>query len=747
MPSHPRSPRLFAFLSGVLLAVLGSSCQEKPAPPTPSPAAPPAADTRPTLKDKAGVAAISKRCQECHQEAYKKWQHSHHGLANRLAPTPSDQAPFSDQALTTPTKKWKFFQTDNQLTVSSNDQSYKPEMAIGIDPLIQYLIGDQNGRWQTTSAAWDPKKDEWFDVLSGDERTEADWGHWTNRGMTWNVQCAWCHMTDYKKNYDPETDHYNSTWQEMAIGCTQCHGDLAAKPDPEHGCLIDLATQRSIPPERTAENCASCHSRRAEFDNNFHHGANYADHFGLTLPTRPGLYFPDGQVLGEDYVWGSFRLSKMNHKGISCRDCHDSHSATLKLPLENNALCMQCHANGDRESVIIQPYEHSHHAVGSTGSSCVECHMTHTTYMDRDPRRDHGFHIPDPLLTKELGIPNACNKCHEDQTTDWAIQWTNEWYGDKMKRPERERTRAIARAYAGDPTAVEALLAVYPAQIVPAWQATLLELLQPYSTDPRVQALAVSSVAHPDPLVRTAVAGILEFAPGNSALLHTLSKDPIRQVRIAAAWALRTSLGTNTPSFKELMATLQFNSDQPAGMMRRAQLAIDQNDLPTAELWMKRSVTLDASSAGGHEAYAVLLSQMGRTKEAIPQLLTAAKLDPQNPQYPYLLALASAETGDQTATEAHFRKAIALDPTFDRAWYNLGLLQAGKSQLGAALDSLLEAEKHNPRSPDYPYARATVHYRRQEVQKAIQAIQTALAIDPNHQASRQFLQQFQQPPR
>ena len=39
--------------------------------------------------------------------------------------------------------------------------------------------------------------------------------------------------------------------------------------------------------------------------------------------------------------------------------------------------------------------------------------------MARDPRHDHGFTIPDPLLTKELGIPNACNRCHADKTVDW----------------------------------------------------------------------------------------------------------------------------------------------------------------------------------------------------------------------------------------------------------------------------------------------------------------------------------------
>lgn len=734
----------FSFLLGALLVALPllSSCRESPAPPSAT-SEPEPTPILPSLEGKPGVAAISQRCQECHREIYDHWQQSHHGLANRLVQSPDDDLPFSGLSLKTPTKEWSFATDQGVAAITVNGNTHTPEMALGTDPLIQYLVSDQGGRWQTTSASWDPHNKEWFDVLSGDERTEQDWGHWTNRGMTWNVQCAWCHMTDYKKNYDPATDAYHSSWQEMAIGCTQCHGDLAPQADPASGCLIDLTTQRAIPPERTAENCASCHSRRGEFDNDFHHGARFSDHFQLTLPTAPQLYHPDGQILGEDYVYTSLLLSKMGHKGISCRDCHDPHTAALKLPLENNALCMQCHATGDRESVIIQPYEHSHHAVGSTGSSCVECHMTQTVYMDRDPRRDHGFHIPDPLLTKELGIPNACNKCHTDQSTDWAIKWTEQWYGEKMNRPERARTRAIAMAYAMDPGALDALLQVCPTQENTTWQATILRIMTPYGTDPRVQQLAHTTATSPDPLVRAAAAAILELSPGNDALLQQLSQDPIRQVRLAATWSLRSQLSAESPAFKELIASLDFGSDQPTGMMRQAQLAMSRNDLPAAERWMKKSVALDASAAGGHEAYAILLSQLGRTQEAIAQLLHAKRLEPQNPYYPYLLALASAEIKDDAATEAYFRETIALDQSFHRAWYNLGLLQARQNKLGAALDSLLAAEKANPASPDYPYARATVHQRRQEMKKAIEAIQQALAIQGDYQPALDFLQQFQ----
>ena len=95
-------------------------------------------------------------------------------------------------------------------------------------------------------------------------------------------------------------------------------------------------------PDRVFENCATCHSRRAAFDDDFHVGDHFGDHFQLQLPVQPNLFYADGQILDEDYVWTSLRTSNMGHKGVRCSDCHDPHSNKLKLPLTNNALCMSC---------------------------------------------------------------------------------------------------------------------------------------------------------------------------------------------------------------------------------------------------------------------------------------------------------------------------------------------------------------------------------------------------------------------
>jgi len=45
--------------------------------------------------------------------------------------------------------------------------------------------------------------------------TAGDPIHWTGREQTWNYQCAECHSTDFRKNYDAERNGYASAWAEV----------------------------------------------------------------------------------------------------------------------------------------------------------------------------------------------------------------------------------------------------------------------------------------------------------------------------------------------------------------------------------------------------------------------------------------------------------------------------------------------------------------------------------------------------
>ena len=57
------------------------------------------------------------------------------------------------------------------------------------------------------------------------------------------------------------------------------------------------------------------HSRRGELHDAVHPRDHFLDGFLPELPGLHELYYPDGQILEEDYVYGSFLLSRMNHSG------------------------------------------------------------------------------------------------------------------------------------------------------------------------------------------------------------------------------------------------------------------------------------------------------------------------------------------------------------------------------------------------------------------------------------------------
>lgn len=676
----------------------------------------------------AAVTQTSESCRGCHAEIFAAWHGTDHALANRVVAKEGEGAAlatFSPPAGVGP--------------------GTAPEFILGNKPLWQPLLPAPGGRWQPHELAFDPAKKEWFNVFGQEQRHAGEWGHWTGRGMNWNSMCAHCHMTGYQKNYEAATDTYHSTWVEQGVGCIQCHGPVAS----DHGKKVPLAGRSSAPflgdRAKMQQTCLPCHARNEQLTKDFQPGDNYFDHYRLTLPVDPGVFYPDGQQREEDFNATSILLSRMGHAGVTCLDCHDPHTTKTVLPAANNQLCLQCHAAPGRvlasgvRAVPIDPVAHSHHAAGSAGNSCIACHMPTTTYMQRAPRHDHGWLKPDPLMTKELGIPNACSTCHADKSVDWAITRTDEWFGAKMDSRQRARARAVAAAQNGKPEAVDALLALLEAEDIPAWRATYLSLLAPYNQDGRVPAAAQKALAAKDPLERSAAVRLLTGTPKADALLTPLLTDPVRLVRLDAEWGLSPTLPADSAARKELDAYMALSLDQPSGRVRLGQDLANRNQLPAAEKELAQAAAWDPYSPGIFDAQGMVLAGMGRAADAAKKFRRAAELNPADASLSMRAALAFAEAGQLADAEKSFRQAVAHNPGFDRAWYNLGLLLAQTERLPEAAEALRHAEKIAPGAADYPYALATVLLRSGDRAGAREAAQRALAIDPRLEGARSIL--------
>lgn len=737
---------------------------------------PPAARQPPAASDPrdahAGYAG-SASCRECHLETYALWEHSHHGRAERPLSPALDHVAFDPpRHFTHGTQSTAVRRAGAACLVSTpglfgSNETHSVVRVIGHDPLRQFLVTFPGGRWQALEAAWDPQREEWFNVFGAEDRQPGEWGHWTGRGMNWNSRCAGCHNVRVRKNYDPATDTYHTAWVEHGVGCEACHGPLRSHvawrrrhPDP---ALPDPTLPALSAPQRLAV-CAACHARRSELTGDFAPGEAFFDHFSLAIVDESDLFYPDGQVREEDYEFAPLLGSRMGHAGVTCEDCHEPHSAKTRLP--GNWLCLRCHNGSDPQAPVIEPLSHSHHRVfgydahgvpqavdlaaydprrlAETGGECTGCHMPVTTYMQRHPRHDHGFTIPDPRLTRELGLPNACNRCHTDQSVDWAIEHAERWYGDKLERPTRRRTRLVAAARAGEESARAGLLEQLSTETNAYWQAVATGLLARWGGEPTAAAALRRQLHHAHPLVRERAVRALEpwrnADPENTAALTARLEDPVRAVRLAAAWALRDRLALDSRAGRELRQWLELHADQPTGQMQLGAFALARGDLPGARAAYARAVEWDPHAAPLRHDYAVVLSQAGQARAALEQLQAAVRLAPREAEYAFKLALAWNELGNLPAAAAALERAVQLDPRHARAWYNLGLARAALGQTDAAERALTAAETAAPHDPQIAYARATVLARLGRLEEARAAAAQALQRGYDPAAVRDLMQ-------
>ncbi len=370
-------------------------------------------------------------CVECHAAEVQQWTGSDHDLAMDVANDETVVADFGDVEFTHHGITSRMYRDGSKFMVRTEGPDgemtdFEVKYVLGIRPLQQYMVEfdrpagmpeHEIARLQVLRISWDTVKSEWFYLPPPDvpEKLDSqDVLHWTGMGQCWNNMCAYCHSTDLQKNFDVKTLTYHTTFSEIDVSCEACHGPASLHVelvrqdswfwDRKRG--YGLAKLQTTDTRPQIESCAPCHSRRSVHAPHFRPGDQFYDYFNNEL-LAPETYYSDGQILDEDYVFGSFIQSKMYHNDIRCTDCHNPHTAKLKQ--DGNKVCTACHQHA---AAKYDTPAHHFHKSDSTGASCAECHMPETTYMEVDPRRDHSIRIPRPDVSLAIGTPNACTRCH-----------------------------------------------------------------------------------------------------------------------------------------------------------------------------------------------------------------------------------------------------------------------------------------------------------------------------------------------
>lgn len=708
-------------------------------------------------------------CAECHQKAFADWTGSDHQMAMALPDDQTVRGDFNDKQFTNYGVTTRFFKKDGKFFVNTETgdggfADFEIKYTFGIRPLQQYLIEFPGGRLQTLGTAWDTNKKNWFHIYANERIKTDDPLHWTKVYQNWNLMCADCHSTNVRKNYDPQTETYKTTWDVINVSCQSCHGPGSAhvKWARRHETrtsrkseAVGLVVRLESSPHDQVSVCLPCHTRRARLTAEDWAGRPFLDTFLPALLTEQ-LYHADGQFLEEDYEYGSFLQTKMYNDGVRCVDCHDAHS--LKKKAEGNALCVQCHSErADRRfpKLIPKVYDtpaHHFHKADSPAAQCINCHMPAKNFMVVDVRRDHSFRVPRPDLTIKIGTPNACNQCHKDKTPQWAADAVAKWYGPN-RRQESHYGEVIAAARARKPEAAAQLVALISDRNIPdIVRASAVALLRNYG--PEVNQAMIDATKDPEPLVRvTAVDGLDRLTPDEKLSVVTpLVADPIRAVRIQAARVLTAGpIDRLEPArrqeFDSALAEYKlaqiYNADIPGGNLNLALIETNLKLFDNAIEHYKTAIRLDPTFMPARVNLGNLYNQLGRNAEAETQFREAIGRAPNDGELHYSLGLLLAEEKRLPESAEELGKAATLMPDRSRVQYNyaLALQQIGKMKEAEAV--LLRGYRLNPRDPDVVNALVLFYAQQEKWEQALPYAQALVKLMPGAPEPLQILQRIE----
>lgn len=726
------------------------------------------------------------RCAACHVEQYGLWKGSHHALAMQHADEGKVLGRFDGQEAMHGSSRARFFRDGGRFMVRTDgpdgkQADFEVKFTLGVHPLQQYLAELPKGRLQALPFAWDSRPEgeggqRWFHLYPDETILAGDELHWTGPRQNWNYMCADCHSTNLRRNFDPKTKAYSTTYSEINVACESCHGagsrhvarviGNTGTTDPAKGLVnllderkgavwtLDPATgnSRRNPPRKAAgevETCAFCHARRAVIRADADPGAPIGDRHHVML-LEDGLYFPDGQIRDEVYEYGSFIQSRMFAAGVTCSDCHEPHS--LKLRAEGNGVCLQCHAAEKFDTA-----SHHHHEEASAGAQCVSCHMPERTYMVVDRRRDHSLRIPRPDLSVTLGTPNACTACHDDEPVQWAAARIGRWYPD---RNDGFQTFAetLAAGGKGAPGSRAALLALAQDPTVPGIaRASGLARLDRI-VDGAMLGRVKSLLGDPDPLVRRAAAGAYASVPPQYLEdLLPLLDDPVRDARLEAARLLAAfdasgfddaTKARREAGLAEYVAAQRAIADRPEGHHNLAvlfvaqgrigdaeaalieALAVDRNFVPSAvtlaDIYratgrddaagtlLKELVRRVPGAAAAHHALGLWQVRAARPKEALSSLERAASLGPEDPNLGYVYAVGLESAGRRAEAIGLLKQVLSAHPFHRESLYAASLYLHGA---GSAAEAKGFAERLAELEPNAAFVQELLRQISQDISK------------------------------
>ncbi len=668
------------------------------------------------------------------------------------------------QHLSTIGQVHKFYKRDKKFFVFTDGsdgrmQEFEVKYTFGVHPLQQYLVEFSGGKLQTLPLTWDTITKSWYHMAEAvypeEEINYSNWLHWTNQAQNWNGMCADCHSTNLKKGFDIETETFNTTWSEIDVSCEACHGpssehlkwaslpEMARPQNTNTGLVVQTS---NIDNRRYVDLCARCHTRRSALKDYDFDWTDLLDHMIPELPREP-MYFSDGQILEEDYVFGSFSQSRMYMEDVKCNDCHNVHSG--KLVLNGNDLCLQCHRTD-----VYDTYNHHFHKydglssltvidefgkeskVGE-GAQCINCHMTGRNYMGVDYRRDHSFRVPRPDLSDEMGTPNACTQCHANESNVWAAGYLKKWYGESTNP---HYGIALAAGTNMLPGALDKLIRLTSDDLYPVIvRATALSLLGENYPDSGTTVLK-NSLKDIESLIRyTAIHQYPLSNMDDVADIIPLLNDPVRAVRFETAIKLSIVPEDQFPeksrhalneALKEYKQAMEYSADFAASRHNLGNYYSNTGNNTKAIEAYKAAIKIDDLFYPAKVNLAMIYNQQGENDKAELLFRDILKANPELSEIYYSFGLLLAEQQKYEEATELLQKAVELMPDRIRIYYNLGLIYQYIGDNSKSEKVLLDGLRIHPEDFDLLFALADLYVKNNQYNKAKPIAQKLINLYP-----------------
>ena len=516
------------------------------------------------------VFVSSEVCKTCHLERFQTWLQTAHAYSLREPTEENVAGHFDGKPIETPYFQATPYRREGRYWMRVEGRDGRPSSDSPISRIVgksfeqAYLFTGPKGEWRVLPICWSLERKQWdltdrvLADINGDAKSIPE--NFDTRMKIFNDGCGQCHATDYAIGYDDRSEQYTSQMLEGAVACESCHGPGSLHV-AWHRTKKSATSADYVPPNRLLHpakdlnarevlaTCGRCH---------YKHGWRYAidddprigfNEIAVSQNYDGMGFLPDGRLSGLNYHGSTQSQSACFRGGMSCLSCHQMHGGyprALKREATSDEPCAQCH-----RQLVANSKPHTHHQ----DLRCVDCHMPKLVTGVLHFMRDHSLGSPEPELTERYGkeaSPNACNLCHKAESAGWARQWKEKWW-----RPaERNLVQNVG-------------LVVEMRRGSMATSKALANLAENSEDRLFFRLTAIRNLGNRrDEISRQSLRGLLNDSheeirqlacmalaedphPEAAAVLLPLLKDPVRTVRLEAAFALvRSGWRGNNPELE-----------------------------------------------------------------------------------------------------------------------------------------------------------------------------------------------------